>query len=669
MLALWLALAGLPALSQVETVERVVLERAGVRIIETQRIAPTGVPIAGVTRRLLLGSAVLRTRADSEILSSVWPHPERTASEVRAGVEAAGFEVRSVRPEHRPSDGRVRWAVQVAFDPETGTRPLVWLDDRSGAIRVGPDQVRGVAAAAYARNPVLDPEPDVFELEDIVLPVEALRTPLFDVRQCEDPGAPAACVLAAVEPTADGDFLFDAPQSDEDHADGTDAFAAASIAVHAQRFFTFAQAHDLPIPACIGQDTPGTLVANYQGFTGQSVIPVANAGYTGDCSILAFFGQGPAADWGYDADVVIHELTHGTIAAHMGEGRVLGLARRRSDAVVTDAGAINEALADFVAAVVTGDSAHGEYVRAYDGGFMRDADNERRCPEDLLGQIHYDSEPMAGALWQAHAELGDALVEPVIDAVAMLEQDATYEETSAVMLELTEAALGPAARATLSDALEDHNLIDCERVAAIEDVRGPLRLIPRYGSAGYYDPMRPAAMQLRVEVPAEAVSMTVSYSVAVIPEPGWDPVGDVHVLLQAGAPVEFTYAVDEDDRTTVLAEPDLHRPSVNDGTFTVDVDPGVPVFLAFFNQGLHVAQLDDFEVSFEAGAGSTSGSGDDTGTTASMPVPSTDSSGGTREPSADSGSGGCRVGKRPAGLFWLLILAWPASQTRRRRSG
>ena len=668
MLALWLVLAGLPASSQVESRERVVLERGDVRVVETQRIAPTGLPIAGRTRRLLHGDHPLRTRRGAEILATTWAQPQRTATDVRALVEAAGYTVRSARAEHRPSDGRVRWVIDVGFDPDTRTRPLLWVDDRTGSIRVGPDQVRSVAAAAYARNPVLDPKPEVFDLEDITVPALSLRTPMFDVRQCEDPGTLAACVLSPVEPTADGDFVFEAPASDEDHADGTDLFSAASLAVHAQGYFTFAAAHDLPIPACIDEETPGTLVANYRGFTGEDVIPVANAGYTGDCSILAFFGQGPAADWGYDADVVVHELAHGTIAAQMGEGRVLGLARRRSDAVVTDAGAINESIADFVAAVVTGDSGHGEYVRAYDGGFMRDADNARRCPEDLLGQIHYDSEPLTGALWQAHAELGDDLVEPVIDAVAMLDQDASYEDASAVMLELTEAAMGPAARATLSDALEDHNLIDCERVAAIDDVRGPLRLLSRYGAGGYYDPMRPGAMQLRVDVPEDAGVMTVTYSVAVIPEPGWDPVGDVHVLVQAGEPVSFSYEVDEEDRTTVLADPDLHLPSVNDGSFTVDVAPGVPIYLAFFNQGLHVAQLDDFEVSFEAASGSSSGGEDDTGSTGSSPMPSTDSSGGTREPSANSGSGGCRVGGGPPGLFWLLILAWPASQTRQRRS-
>lgn len=660
MLALWLVLAGLSASSQVELRARVVLERGDVRVVETQRIAPSGLPIAGRTRRLMQGDTVLRTRPGAELLATIWPQPQRSESEVRAVAEAAGYAVRAAHAEHRPSDGRIRWSVDVAFDPDAGTRPLLWVDDRTGALHVGPDQVRSVAAAAYARNPILDRAPAVFELEDIALPLDALRTSRFEVRQCEDPGTFATCVLAPVEPTADGDFVFDAPQTDEDHADGTDLFSAASLAVHAQDFFTFAAAHDLPLPACITDDTPGTLVANYRGFTGDDVVPVANAGYTGDCDLLAFFGQGPAADWGYDADVVVHELTHGTIAAQMGQGRVLGLARRRAEAVVTDAGAINESLADFVAAVVTGDSGHGEYVRAYDGGFMRDADNARRCPEDLLGQIHYDSEPLTGALWQAHAALGDDLVEPVIDAVAMLDQDATYEEASAAMIVLTEAAMGPAAGATLSDALEDHNLIDCERVAAIDEIRGPLRLLPRYGPGGHYDPMRPGAMQLRVDVPEGAGSMTVTYSVAVIPEPGWDPVGDVHVLVQAGEPVVFTYEVDEDDRTTVAADPDLHVPSVNEGTFTIDVAPGGPVYLAFFNQGLHVAQLDDFEVSFEAASGSSTGA---------SPMPSTDSSGGARAPSARAGAGGCRVGGPPSGLLGLLLLVWSASRPRQRRRG
>ena len=558
----------------------------------------------------------------------------------------------------------MRWRVDVGFDPRTMSRPIVWVDDASGIVRRGAEQVRHVAAAAYLRNPVLDPEPQRFDLEDLGDPPSALRSPRFDVRQCTDPGTLGSCVLTPVAPTAAGDFVFEAPQSDADHRRGDDLFAAASVAVHAQRYAAFAQDHGLPLAPCVAEGAAGILVANYRGFTGQGEIPVANAGYTGDCSLLAFFGQGPSADWGYDADVVTHELAHGTIAAQMGEGRVLGLTRRRSDAVVEDAGAINEALADFVAAVVTGDPGHAEYVKARDGGPMRDADNDLRCPGDLVGVIHFDAEPLTGALWEAYTTLGEDLVQPALDAVALLEEDATFEETAAALLELTDAAMGSDARETLAAALERHNLLDCERVASLEDVRGPLWLQPRFGPGGYFTPMRPPPLQIRVDVPADAVAMTVTFAITVIPDPGWQPVGDVHVLLNAGSPVDFAYSVNAEDEATVDADPDLHLPSVNEGAFTVDVAPGVPMHLVFFNQGLHRTSVHDFAVAFEQAAGTDTGSDADSDSDSESGTG--DAGQGSSGPSgADAPPGGCRLGGHGAPLGLLLF----AVSARRRRPG
>ncbi len=102
MLALWLVLAGLPASSQFEIEERVVLERGGVRVVESRRIAPTGLPIAGVSRRLMLGDTLLRTSPGAEVLATAWPQPERSETDVRALAEAAGYVVRSLgRRSHR----------------------------------------------------------------------------------------------------------------------------------------------------------------------------------------------------------------------------------------------------------------------------------------------------------------------------------------------------------------------------------------------------------------------------------------------------------------------------------------------------------------------------------------------------------------------------------------
>ena len=635
------------------------LRRGDVQVISTADTAPTGLPIAGGGRRWVHGGEVRATLEGTPITAVHWAAPSRTAAEVRSLAEAAGYRVLE-RPTalHDPADGRVRWRVEVAFDAVRGRRPQVWVEDRSARVWEDIDQVRHVAALAYPRNPVLDPEPAVFELEGLGASPRFLADGRFDLRQCADPGQLAACVLQPVSPSAQGDFVFPAPSSGTDHADGDDAFAAASIAVHAQQYAAFAEQHGLPLAPCLEAGEVGTLVANYRGFTGEGVIPVANAGYTGDCGFLAFFGQGAAADWGYDADVIVHELAHGTIDARMGEGRVLGRTRRRADAVVDDAGAINEALADFVAAVVTGDPGHAEYVRAYDGGTMRNAENELRCPQDLVGQIHFDSEPLTGALWEAYEEVGEELVEPVIDAVAMLPEDATFEEVSAALRVATESELGAAARDSVEAALERHGLVDCARVSAVETVRGPLWLRPRFGSSGRYDPMRPPPQQLRVDVPADVTTMELTFEIVVVPDPGWDPVGDVHVLVQTGEPVAFAYDVDAEGRTTVTAEPEQHVASINDGRLTLDVEPGSSVHLAFFNQGLHLTRVGNFAVSFSQAVGSSSG-GASSGSGGGSTGGETDgdaSSGSGGQGAVATGGGGCRTapGSGPWGLLFLV---------------
>lgn len=660
------ATAALPP--QVVLRERTVSSRGLTSIVEAEAVAPTGLRIADRPRWFIHDGEVRQVRAGAPILASGWSTPSKTASGVEALVVAAGFVVRSVHPEHRPSDGSVRWRVEVGFDPATGQRPVVWIDDASGALTVGPDQVRRISASAFARNPVLDEAPTVFELEGIGDPQDGLVDGTFDVRQCEDPGTLAACVLAPVAPSEAGDFVFDAPLSDADHAREDDSFAAASIAVHAQRYAEFSAEHGLPMPLCVQAGESGLVVANYRGFTGDASILVANAGYTGDCSFLAFFGQGPAADWGYDADIVAHELTHGTLAAQLGEGRVLGLARRRSEGVVEDAGAIGESLADFVAAVFTGDPGHAEYVRAYDGGTPRSADNDLQCPQDLVGQIHADSEPLTGALWEAHAVLGDALVGPVIDAVAMLEEDATFEEAADAILVSAEAALGSEARVALEAGLQAHGLLDCERISAWQDIRGPVGLWPRYGARGRFDPMRPPPMQVRVDVPDDAGGMTVRYTLSIVPDPGWAPVGDLHVLVQAQTPVAFSYVVDEEGATTVEADPDRHIASINDGEFEMEVEPGSTQYLAFFNQGLHLTRVSDFEVEFTPQEATSTGEMAGTGTTGDAPMTSTDTSSGSGEPLSEGGSSGCQTGGPARPWFLLLLFVWAGSQTRRKHS-
>jgi len=185
--------------------------------------------------------------------------------------------------------------------------------------------------------------------------------------------------------------------------------------------------------------------------------------------------------------------------------------------------------------------------------------------------------------------------------------------------------------------------------------------------------MRPPPMQVRVDVPADATSMTMTYGVSVIPQPGWEPVGDVHVLVRAGAPTEFSYSIDEEERTTVEANPDQHLSSVDDGSLSVEVEPGSSVYLAFFNQGLHVTRVTDLGVTFETGGAGSSG-GDPSGSesaagdtsTGELAEPGTDTE-ADQGPSASGRGGGCRTDGSACGWWGLLFAMAPLRRRRQMR--
>ncbi len=657
---------------------RVLGQRAGVSVVELRSETLRG-PLGRWT--VTAEGRVLLYTPGPEPDAEAWAQHgaigfRRSPAEVLGAVGAAGWSAPagSARPRRDPVSGRAGWTVDVRPHAPTLSRPVIWVDDATLRVHVGPDRTRFAEALAFLGNPVVTPEPQRFELTALPDEPTALADPRFDVRNCGDPGAPAFCELLPVPPSEAGDFVFEAPAPDvaEDHARLEDPFAAASIYVHADRWARFMVDQQLPWPPCVVDGEPGVLLANYRGFDGNGgVIPVANAGYTGDCELLAFFGQGPRADWGYDADVVVHELTHGVVEAQMGPQRVLGRTRARSEGVLDDAGAINEAIADFVAAVMADDPDHGEYVRAYDGGHLRSAANDLRCPDDLTGEIHFDAEPLTGALWEAYQDLGVELVGPVVDAIAMLPEDATFEEASLAFETLTRAELGEAAGDRLREALLGHNLVDCVRAAAASTRSRPLWLWPKSGSRGRFDPMRPPPLQVRFDAPQGRDLLTVTFDIEVVPDPGWAPVGDVHIVMQEGSPIDFSFDPDEDGGLRVRADPEQHLPSVNEGRFELRVTPGTSSYVAFFNQGLHLTRISNLQAEFSeapamgGGSSSTGGSGDDS-SSGSEAVGSGET--GSEPPALDD-DGGCACGvgrRRGPGLAWCLVLGL---RRRRRATG
>lgn len=98
----------------------------------------------------------------------------------------------------------------------------------------------------------------------------------------------------------------------------------------------------------------------------------------------------------YDADIIMHELTHGFF------DKLYGL-----EPVVDSLGysgmllGLNEALADFIPSHITNDSVIGRHLGgAIGGNYIRDLSKLRKCPDYLKGEPHDDGEIISTALWE-----------------------------------------------------------------------------------------------------------------------------------------------------------------------------------------------------------------------------------------------------------------------------
>ncbi len=99
---------------------------------------------------------------------------------------------------------------------------------------------------------------------------------------------------------------------------------------------------------------------------------------SGSCQNLAMF-----------SDVIYHEYGHG----------ITDMLYRP----LSPSGAMHEALSDYFACTITGESYIGEGI--FPGGYFRNSDNNLRYPDDLTGEVHDDGRILAGALWDMRVAL------------------------------------------------------------------------------------------------------------------------------------------------------------------------------------------------------------------------------------------------------------------------
>ncbi len=465
------------------------------------------------------------------------------------------------------------------------SRLTVWVSAHSGIVLDEWEHVMASKARVFLTNPAVTPEP----IEVTLSGIDALGAghPLVGDRiqslNCtvDPPDDPESmppwhkdgnCYpLQRVVSDANGNYFPPLPNVllPEDNADGDDEYAELSMYWHAERFLDRMSELGVDEFKC----DFSTMIANYReaklspSYPDLPHIPVNNAYWTNTCDPdkgpTMIFGQGSSVDFGYDGDVVYHELGHGMVSMLTPAG--LGHRRPRGDGQVNDAGGINEAIADYFSVMLTSEPLLGDYVARFWPGYgssIRTAENTKTCPSDTVGQVHNDGEPFMGALWSARKRVGAELLDPlVIELLTRLPVDADLETASWTLLELAEDDnWSPTDLEHLIRAFDARGIYGCDRV-----ITDPARVssgrsmyLRQRGTAAA--PFLPGPMQLRHEVPVGTDNVIIRFRQSGDSGIEGNPAGVVVLVKREDAPIEFTYTLTAFDR----AGEGVSKPSVRE---------------------------------------------------------------------------------------------------------
>ncbi len=257
--------------------------------------------------------------------------------------------------------------------------------------------------------------------------------------------------------------------------------------------------------------------------------------------------EGTTVNFGYDASLIDHEFTHAVVHAYPDlMGQVLD-----SQGAIDSPGAMNEAFADYFSAAKRNNSQIGDYVGHHlqaDGineGALRDVAGAQKCPNDVDGEVHDDSQFFSGALWagRTHIPADDAarakFDADVFDGLKLLTQTASFEEAAAAIETSVAADFGANGRYNMHGIFADRGVVGCTRVTTL-----PMK---RLFLAGMLEtpaltPYAPGPVQFKVTVPAATATTTFSATVSgQLPSSPLSPLSPkLKILFKVGQPIVFS---------------------------------------------------------------------------------------------------------------------------------
>ena len=696
-------------LAATATSERIEQETFSLRGIPLRRAWRTAKVDAGGSRRIVAG--VVPTTAPQVDPDDAAVGPSALPELVRAALQLPAVPTFERAPQlvYLVVLGSpvLAWEVQLALTmtPEP-SRKTVWISAMTGRFLDEVEQVRSARARVFLENPSKTPDPIEVELVTLAdaQPGDPLQSDRLASWNCsavepdtlpwnvdEDGCFPVQRTLA----DANGDYFVPLPDviDEQSGANPDDRYSELSMYFHAERFLLGLADRGVYEFAC----EQATLQANRRKLPpseGLSFTPLNNAYFTGQCDPsqgpTMIFGQGSDVDFGYDGDVVYHELGHGVVAMLAPEG--LAGARERSDATVVDSGSINEGLADYFAFMLTDDPRLAEYVGRFwpanSGAEIRTGENQRRCPDDVVGEVHADGEPVQAALWATRSRLppAEALVldKIVLSALTRLAADATFEETSSAFLAEAEefratGELSGFGYDLLDRSLRVRGLVDCPRIIDDPDAVKAGRSMYLRRTTNTVHPYYPGPMQLRYEVPEGVDAVDIAFGLRNRPDDGTAAV----VLVKWGdTPIEFAYelaALDDPGDATGEAGR-IREVTLVSGDFDLELTPEeiekdefrAPLRNLSPGRVFHVALATRATTEVVASNVRIVGDpyvpdADETGGSTGEEVEPADTDARVHGEGAVAGGCGCGTGRAPAPAWFAIVLA-AACRRRRERA-
>ena len=470
--------------------------------------------------------------------------------------------------------GSLRRAVPVhVVHPARGMRhPILWVDAvlgeivsvEDGAVHAAPELPQ---AYAYLENPIKDEEPSL-----VTLPEELLSDERVTLLQCRDTGETYSletdigvvdiryCSEEPMVPSADGWIYAPIPWP-EDPGRDEDDFVGPHMYWNVHRTLDWFDALGLDEPArkedwptleaVVNKRDADMRTVESMSEPQHALVPYNNAyfmrGYTESDETLSapriVFGQGEVIDYGYDTDVIVHELGHYAVWMQSGPSSVIYSTYGSS----IEPRALNEGFADYFSGAMIGNPELAEYAGENRGNpYIRSLVGDARCPDALYGESHYDSQPFSQALWSVRSSLSPeqqvALDTALLSSLPLLGTSAGFTDAAAILPISIGEMMGAETQAALESAFAERGVDRCAPVLPVtpgEPVRS-FGVIPAHWF--WFEGPVPSTVQyeLDAEGPIEVTVSMIQYETLEVDLWGDNEPADLLLLARAGAPIEHT---------------------------------------------------------------------------------------------------------------------------------